>query len=361
MSAFPRTIAIRQALRRIFRKEPHFEPLEMKGLVGRCHTSWPVEASFRAAWDDLLVCCPWATTFQSAIWQRDGIGPTLQPGRLRLLTVSREQRLLAVVPMQLTRGGFLETTGYAVSDYLDPLVDLWNEEDSWRMILRLILQQWDRRMRGVTFHNMRPGLRCQVVLPALATEAGFVCEWERVGTVARLKLPATWEAYLDLLDPHERKELRRKMRKAQSQADARLHIIDNGNFDPESLMRAMDLMESTDQSKRQWLGWHVRPLLMRVGRQLIVEGGMRLLFLLFGQTPAACLIELSSRRGPLLYNGGFDAAWREYSPGIVTFGLAIQEAIERGAEVFDLLRGQEGYKYRLGATDEPLYRLVLRR
>lgn len=361
MPSYARTNAIGTTLRRIFRHERHYEPIEADGLIGECHTFWPEDEGFRAAWNDLLACSPAGTTFQSATWQQGGVGPTVDSGRLRLLTVRREQRLLAVVPMQLTRGGFLDSAGYAVSDYLDPLVDLWNEEESWRMILRLLDQQWNPHLRGVTLHNIRPGERCQVVLPTLATKAGFVNEWERVGNAARIGLPATWEEYLDSLDAHERKELRRKIRKAQTQADARLLVVDETNFEAMRLVQALDLIESADEGKRQWLREHVRPLLLRIGPQLVAEKRMRLLMLMLWEKPAACLIDFPSSRGPLLYNSGFDPAYRAWSPGMVTFALGIQQAIEQGHDIVDLLRGDEGYKYRLGAMDEPLYRLVLRK
>jgi CelD/BcsL family acetyltransferase involved in cellulose biosynthesis len=40
--------------------------------------------------------------------------------------------------------------------------------------------------------------------------------------------------------------------------------------------------------------------------------------------------------------------------------MLIRDSIARGARVVDFLRGREEYKYRLGAIDEPLYRLSLR-
>jgi CelD/BcsL family acetyltransferase involved in cellulose biosynthesis len=43
------------------------------------------------------------------------------------------------------------------------------------------------------------------------------------------------------------------------------------------------------------------------------------------------------------------------------FGLALKEAIEHGASVFDLLRGREDYKYKLGAVDDPLFRISVHR
>jgi len=42
-------------------------------------------------------------------------------------------------------------------------------------------------------------------------------------------------------------------------------------------------------------------------------------------------------------------------------GKLIQQAIEQQRAVFDFLRGNEDYKYRLGGKDTHVYRLLLER
>ena len=41
------------------------------------------------------------------------------------------------------------------------------------------------------------------------------------------------------------------------------------------------------------------------------------------------------------------------------FGLALKDAVENGGQIFDLLRGREDYKYKLGAVDDPLFRISI--
>jgi CelD/BcsL family acetyltransferase involved in cellulose biosynthesis len=61
----------------------------------------------------------------------------------------------------------------------------------------------------------------------------------------------------------------------------------------------------------------------------------------------------------MIYNTSYDFAQKHWSPGIVSFGLAIQDAIAAGNPVFNLLRGGEEYKKRLGAKDLELFRITL--
>ena len=59
------------------------------------------------------------------------------------------------------------------------------------------------------------------------------------------------------------------------------------------------------------------------------------------------------------YQSGFDAAYDKHSVGLVTMGLAIQSAIEEGAEEYDLLHGNEAYKSHWSHDSRELGRLEL--
>ena len=361
---------IKGALRQLLASEPklsnpHGPPVSVEagGVTARCDRAFPPEPSFRAAWDSLHGRTAGATTFTSATWQIDGVGPTLPANTLRLITAWNGPALAAVLPLEYRPSGFIESAGLAVSDYLDPLFDDSMAEPAWRAILRLLREEWDSDLKAITLHNVRDASHARALLPRIASEEGFACENALIDSSAVLQLPPRWEEYLASLDGHERKELRRKIRKAQEQGGATLNVIDaSRDLSQASLdwvTTALNLIEAADPSKKEWFGLNVRPLITRIGERLLSEGRMRLLILMCQARPAACLIEFPSSAGPLLYNSGFDPAFKHLSAGAVTFGLAIQNAIENHHQVFDMLRGQHGYKYQLGAKDQPLYRLSL--
>jgi CelD/BcsL family acetyltransferase involved in cellulose biosynthesis len=340
---------------------PAIHAVERMGIRAECHRQWPNDTRFRDAWNLLSELSSNATTFTSSTWQHDAVGPTVREGALRLIAAWRGDLLVAVLPMEITPTGFLENTGHAVSDYLDPLVNPAFEAEVWGAVIALVAELWDRELKAMTLHNIRNDAACRQLLPNASAAAGLTCDQTIVSQSARIKLPPTWEAYLESLDGHERKELRRKIRKAEEQAGARLVVIDGESWDESRLMQALDLIEAADATKGEWLKVHVRPLMTRVGSQLAREHRMRLLMLMLGETPAAALFDFPSKRGPLLYNSGYDPAQRQWSPGAVMFGLALKNAIEGGAPLFDLLRGTESYKYKMGAKDDPLFRISIHR
>jgi CelD/BcsL family acetyltransferase involved in cellulose biosynthesis len=335
--------------------------LERLGISATCHRQWPTYSAFREGWDRLSGVCSHASTFSSRIWQQDGVGPTLRPESLRLITATKGEQLIAVLPMEITPTGFLESTGHAISDYLDPLIDPAFAREAWAAIIALLEDLWDRELKAITLHNIRHDSPCREILPNVSAAHGLTCDQTVVNNAARIKLPATWETYLESLDSHERKELRRKIRKAEEQAQARLTVMDGSNWDESRLQTALNLVEAAEAVKGEWFAMNVRPMLVKNAGTLAKEGRLRLQTLMLGETPAAALFEFPSARGPLLYNSGYDPARKQWSPGAVMFGLALKGAIESGAMYFDLLRGREEYKYRLGAKDDPLFRISIHR
>ena len=61
-----------------------------------------------------------------------------------------------------------------------------------------------------------------------------------------------------------------------------------------------------------------------------------------------------------LYNSGYDPSYSFYSVGLLLKAQSIHWAIEQGKKKYDFLRGNERYKYDLGAKNLRLYRIEIR-
>jgi CelD/BcsL family acetyltransferase involved in cellulose biosynthesis len=61
-----------------------------------------------------------------------------------------------------------------------------------------------------------------------------------------------------------------------------------------------------------------------------------------------------------VYNSGINRDFMEYSPGWVFLGFLLRWCNEQKREAFDFMRGDEEYKYRFGAVDRFVMRLVLK-
>ena len=196
-----------------------------------------------------------------------------------------------------------------------------------------------------------PGEAADAVVGAL-TQAGLQTDVAQHEVAAVLDLPATFEDYLASIGKKERHEMRRKRRRFDNEVGpgrverrqgpeavslfARLHRLsagDKGEF-------------MTDDLERFFLALHTD-----AGGviDVLVDGNDR---------PASAIFSFEDEHGFYLYNSAFEPDLRTLSPGNVVLSHLIERAIERGLRIFDFLKGDETYKFRLGAKQRPLYQVT---
>ena len=352
---------VKDALRDVFVPfETCDNPLEAGGLRALCHDQWPDDPHLAAAWDQLWSEVPRATGFHTYEWQRAAWNVLGKPGRLRLILVWQARRLVAALPMNIRDDGLLETLGPAVTDFLDPLILPDQEAPAWELILQLIIQLRSEKRRRITLHYVRDDSPCRALLPELAARHGLTFSQTATEQTPILRLPATWDDFLGGFDAHERKEMRRKVNKVMTRGNGRIV-----RCPPEAaaiipaLSDCLRLMELAPGAKGLAVRTMLRPLLEQAAPALIARGRLWLDTLYVNDQPLAAILQFPYSYGPMLWNCGFDNAMKEWSPGVVILNEAIRQSIEKGDSIYDMLRGQEPYKYKLGAVDRPLWMINL--
>jgi CelD/BcsL family acetyltransferase involved in cellulose biosynthesis len=197
------------------------------------------------------------------------------------------------------------------------------------------------------------------ILPDLAPNFGFEYSETLAVKAPYIVLPKSWDDYLASLDVHERKEIKRKIRNAQTKAHLQWLTIRREEELVPALDRALAAMRQSESTKADFTDEVLVGFLRRLCPILARQGDFFLQELWLEGKPSAWLLCLRSDRGPMIYNTSYEFAQRQWSPGVVSFALAIQDAIAAGAPVFNLLRGAEEYKTRLGAKDLDLFKIQL--
>jgi len=77
------------------------------------------------------------------------------------------------------------------------------------------------------------------------------------------------------------------------------------------------------------------------------------------QVPVSSVLFFENNDELLLYNSGFNPAYKQYSVGLLLKSLLIKYAIKTEKKRVDFLRGGERYKYDLGSQDRFLYSAVI--
>ena len=335
-----------------------------EALVGtrtlRCYQHWPDDAAMLAAWDRLAMSVPDGMVFQSPHWQQ---GATVIPdamGTLRVVTVHDGGRLVAAVPFERTWSGHWQTANEVSTAYHDPLIHPENADATADALLRG-LPMLDPAMTSVEFQLLSPSCNWLRTLPPIAAAAGYTAEKEFVTTDTVVPLAATWDKYLESLPGHHRRELRRMMRKLEESGKCRFVVNDTEETVVARLPHTLQLMANDKGGKSRKTRWMYRRHLMTSAPALARTGRMVVYELFIDGHLAAGSIGLPQNNHQLMFNGAFDPAFYQWSPGIVLWGMNFRNAIQHGQTSIDLLRGLPPYKQSLGAVELPMHRLILRR
>ena len=196
------------------------------------------------------------------------------------------------------------------------------------------------------------------IVAATLRAAGFAVERARQVAAPRLPLPADFEAYVQGLGKKERHELRRKMRRLEGAGAARFRFATDAER-PAVLDRFFALHRLSRGGKADFMSDANERFFRDVADALAPLGRLRLGVVSLDGTDVAVLFAFAYAGTLALYNAAYDPGLASLSIGIASHAWAIRAAIaEGGFHTYDLLRGDEPYKYDLGATDLWLERLV---
>jgi hypothetical protein len=174
---------------------------------------------------------------------------------------------------------------------------------------------------------------------------------ERHEVAAVLELHATFDDYLADLSKKQRHEVRRKNRRfAELAGEPRL--VREAGSDVVAVFAEMHRAASGDKGSFMTPGMEEHFVALEKSAGGIVD-------VLYGdgEVPAAAAFGFEDEDTYYLYNSAYEPDLADASPGIVLVASAIADAIDRGKTRFDFLKGDEVYKFRLGAEERPLFRL----
>lgn len=167
---------------------------------------------------------------------------------------------------------------------------------------------------------------------------------------AVLDLPDTFDDYMTAIGKKERHETRRKRRRFEAAIGAPRLVT--YRQDDAALTRFFRMHRMAPGEKGEFM----TPAMMAYFTDLAATDGWRIDGL-YGDDNrmVAAAMSWSDENGYYLYNSAFDPSAGDASPGVVLISMLIEQAISEGAIVFDFLKGDETYKFRLGAEERQLY------
>jgi CelD/BcsL family acetyltransferase involved in cellulose biosynthesis len=254
--------------------------------------------------------------------------------------------------------------GTELSDYLDVIV-VADERGAaaygalWDFLSTEYGGTWD----VLDLHNVPASSPTLEILPALGAASGSVeVESAVEGVCPVINLPSSWDSYLAQLSKKQRHEVRRKVGKASREAEVRWYYADDLASLDDEVKDFVSLHRKSDAGKEAFMDERTQGFFREIASVAFDRGWLRLASLMVNDAKVASMFCFEFDNALLVYNSGYDPdLYPSLSTGIVLLAYCIRDAIERELKVFDFLRGEEEYKYRLGGVRTEIHNLRLTR
>ncbi len=240
--------------------------------------------------------------------------------------------------------------GWEISDYMDCVGPQAEKLNAWIEILTYLKSHISPHR--ITLPNIPEDSESYRFFRTQKTVHGYSITVQREDTTPTIPLPATYDAYFAQLSRANRHELRRKIRKFQKE---------NPNISVTNIPCALmlptlfDLMKQ-HAGKQKFLTPQMETFFSRLAHQASIKSYCTKLSV--GESPAAVVFTFRFPKTWYIYNSGFDA---NHFPGAGFYlqAILISQAIKAKTKEYNLLQGNERYKYELGAQDRFVYTITL--
>ena len=290
-----------------------------------------------------------ASIFLTPEW----IAVTREHDRAEAITLAVGDPPHGIAALARDADGTLRFAGGELTDEQDVVAPAGQERTIASAVSRWIAGAAPKRIRLEFVPEDAPTL---AAMAAALSESGYRVERSRLIASPRLGLPGDFETYVQRLGKKERHELRRKIRRLESATQATFRWATEAEHGA-TLDRFFALHRLSRGEKADFMTADVERFFRDIADALAPLGRLRLGVLRAHGEDAAVLFAFAYRGTLALYNAAYDPALASLSIGIVSHAWAIREAIGERFDTYDLLRGDEPYKYDLGAKDRWLGKL----
>jgi CelD/BcsL family acetyltransferase involved in cellulose biosynthesis len=321
-------------------------------------TRIPDFAALRPQWEELHRQSDTSSVFNSFSWLTTWWSSFGDPAELLLLAVWENNNLRGIAPLMIFEGVISFVGGRAVSDVLDFITYPGYETAITNAVADYLSQQpWKAIwLRGLQEHTDTLKVFCAA---SQQMKAQPTIETEEVSPVAELQ--PSWDAQLATLSKKDRHELRRKLRRLDDSVQWSWYALTGPAAGDRELGDFLRLMRLSTSEKAGFMTDKMEHFFRGALRPSLDQHIASIYFLEIEGQRVSSTICFDQRDELWLYNSGFNPAYASLSVGLLLKALCLKDAIEQGKRRFDFLRGNEPYKYDLGAHDQPLFSLRLTR
>lgn len=324
--------------------------------------------ALKTEWDELLknsICrYPFLEFWYSQNWwQTLGGGEwPAENSELKIITARENDQLIGIAPlfssfkdgspMALRFIGQVEIT-----DYLDFIALPSSLEAFLSGMLDFIDTKSEFETKRLELVNFRDDSPSTTLFEELCRQKGRSVNSEVLQPAPTIFLPSTWDDYLQGLSKKQRHEVRRKERNLERDFEAEL-IFSNECCDLDVEIVNFIAMMANEEEKQKFLTPLMEKSMIEMAKAAQKASCLSLASLYLNGEQAAAYLNFIRDDRIWVYNTGWNPKFSNASPGWALLTKLIQWGIENGMKEVDLMRGDEDYKYRFGASDRQVLQIV---
>ena len=188
-------------------------------------------------------------------------------------------------------------------------------------------------------------------LPEILRRAGIGVHTYQTGLCSRVPLPATWDEFMKNLGGKTRHEFKRKTERMKERFRVETEVVECGGIEVKNAVRQMMTIHG-----QRWesLGFRNRyadetemSFITTVAERFAELGWLRIMFMKADGEKVAGLLNFNFGGRIYCYHANVfgSGEMMKYSPGILLHYSAIQQGIAEGMREYDMMIGQEDYKF----------------
>ncbi len=261
-------------------------------------------------------------------------------GALTIVAVRRGPRVAALLPLVERRGGARSPT----NDHT-PLFDILAVDEAAACDLAGAVLE--RHPRSVTLQLVDPDAPATRGWLAGASAAGYATASAPILRSPYIDTTCGWAEYEARIDSKMKSDIRRRRRRMDDAGEVTLEVHD-GTSGLDALLDEGFRVEAAGWKGQTGTAIIASPTTRRfytqVARWAAERGWLRLCFLRLDGHPVAFDYNVHAGRVYYGLKGGYDEAFRRFSPGKVLLMAMIERIFDEGVDRYDFLGEEEPYK-----------------
>ncbi|MEW5908715.1 MAG: GNAT family N-acetyltransferase [Thermodesulfobacteriota bacterium] len=298
----------------------------------------------------------WTSPFVFPFWMRL-LPDVLKKKDLLLLSGHDSEKWIGIAPLMRVENTAHLFGNPDLCDYLDIITAPGYTRVFFDSLLEFLSNEGIRELNLSPVHP--DSISYREILPA-ARILNVPLEIETVSETYELPLPGTWSGYLEILNGHQRHEVRRKLRRIAGFLSNRFNEIHGFSQIEKTMELFIEWFRRYHSGKRAFMDPLRESFFKNLSRELEERSMLRLFLFEIDQKPAAITFCMEYEGMLYLYNNAYSPEFESYSAGTLSKIFSIREGIIRGLKGFSFLKGDEAYKKRLGGEQVPLYRIAIK-